>query len=173
MDDLMEKHQLAAKLFEFTSLQNLANEQVERHSPVFKGQNKVLIALREGDNISQKELAERLDMSVQSTAEFINKLIKKSSVSKSKSPTDGRIQLVKLTDKGRREAEKSLFYIPEYIDYLDPKEWRELSSILDKLNDGIRSNLNLSGIQNIGTRIMLNQLDRKTEQSQDSDLNNS
>ena len=55
MADLIEKHQLAAKLFEFTSLQHLADEQVERHSPVFRGQNKVLVALSEGDNISQKE----------------------------------------------------------------------------------------------------------------------
>ncbi|EJF33618.1 hypothetical protein JC2156_09800 [Weissella koreensis KCTC 3621] len=28
-----------------------------------------------------------------------------------KYPNDGRIQLVKLTEKGRREAEKILFYI--------------------------------------------------------------
>lgn len=163
MVDLIEKHQLAAKLFEFTSLQNLANEQVERHSPVFRGQNKVLIALSEGDNISQKELAERLNMSVQSTAEFITKLIKKNFVTKKKSPTDGRIQLVTLTEKGRREAEKSLFYIPEYIDYLDPEEWNQLANILDKMNDGIREHLKLDGIQNLGTRIMLSQLDRKTE----------
>lgn len=168
MVDLIEKHQLAAQLFEFTSLQNLANEQAERHSPVFKGQNKVLIALQEGDNISQKELAERLNMSVQSTAEFINKLIKKNSVTKTKSQNDGRIQLVKLTEKGRREAEKSLLYIPEYLDYLDPKEWSELSHIIDKLNNGIRDNLNLNGIQNIGTRIMLSHLDRKTEQDSES-----
>lgn len=170
MVDLIEKHQLAAKLFEFTSLQNLANEQVERHSPVFRGQNKVLIALSEGDNISQKELAERLNISVQSTAEFIAKLIKKNLVTKAKSPTDGRIQLVKLTDKGRREAEKSLFYIPEYIDYLEPEEWTELANILDKMNDGIREHLKLDGIQNLGTRIMLSQLDRKTEQTKENEI---
>ena len=105
MADLIEKHQLAAKLFEFTSLQHLADEQVERHSPVFRGQNKVLVALSEGDNISQKELAERLEMSVQSTAEFVTKLVKKDFVTKTKSPTDGRIQLIKLTEKGRREAD--------------------------------------------------------------------
>lgn len=170
MVDLIEKHQLAAKLFEFTSLQNLANEQVERHSPVFRGQNKVLIALSEGDNISQKELAERLNISVQSTAEFIAKLIKKNLVTKAKSSTDGRIQLVKLTDKGRREAEKSLFYIPEYIDYLEPEEWTELANILDKMNDGIREHLKLDGIQNLGTRIMLSQLDRKTEQTKENEI---
>lgn len=169
MVDLIEKHQLAAKLFEFTSLQNLANEQVERHSPVFRGQNKVLIALSEGDNISQKELAERLNLSVQSTAEFITKLIKKNFVTKAKSPTDGRIQLVKLTDKGRREAEKSLFYIPEYIDYLEPEERTELANILDKMNDGIREHLKLDGIQNLGTRIMLSQLYRKTEQTKENE----
>lgn len=162
MADLIEKHQLAAKLFEFTSLQHLADEQVERHSPVFRGQNKVLVALSEGDNISQKELAERLDMSVQSTAEFVAKLVKKDFVTKTKSPTDGRIQLIQLTEKGRHEAEKSLFYIPEYLDYLSPEEWTQLAAMLDKMNDGIRDHLKLDGIQNLGTRIMLSQLNRKT-----------
>ena len=156
MADLIEKHQLAAKLFEFTSLQHLADEQVERHSPVFRGQNKVLVALSEGDNISQKELAERLEMSVQSTAEFVAKLVKKGFVTKTKSPTDGRIQLIKLTEKG-------LFYIPEYLDYLDPEDWTQLAAMLDKMNDGIRDHLKIDGIQNLGTRIMLSQLDRKTE----------
>lgn len=163
MADLIEKHQLAAKLFEFTSLQHLADEQVERHSPVFRGQNKVLVALSEGDNISQKELTERLEMSVQSTAEFVTKLVKKDFVTKTKSLTDGRIQLIKLTEKGRREAEKSLFYIPEYLDYLDPEDWTQLAAMLDKMNDGIRDHLKIDGIQNLGTRIMLSQLDRKTE----------
>ena len=163
MVDFLIENTTSAKLFEFTSLQHLADEQVERHSPVFRGQNKVLVALSEGDNISQKELAERLDMSVQSTAEFVAKLVKKDFVTKTKSPTDGRIQLIQLTDKGRHEAEKSLFYIPEYLDYLTPEEWTQLAAMLDKMNDGIRDHLKLDGIQNLGTRIMLSQLNRKTE----------
>ena len=111
MADLIEKHQLAAKLFEFTSLQHLADEQVERHSPVFRGQNKVLVAL----------------------------------------------------------SEKSLFYIPEYLDYLSPEEWTQLAAMLDKMNDGIRDHLKLDGIQNLGTRIMLSQLNRKTESENKAD----
>ncbi|MFG1200349.1 winged helix-turn-helix domain-containing protein [Pediococcus acidilactici] len=55
----------------------MADEQAERHLPVFKGQNKILVALSEGDNISQKELSQRLGISVQSIAEFIAKLLKK------------------------------------------------------------------------------------------------
>ena len=35
--------------------------------------------------------------------------------------------------------------------------------MLDKMNDGIRDHLKLDGIQNLGTRIMLSQLNRKTE----------
>ncbi|WP_274598178.1 MarR family winged helix-turn-helix transcriptional regulator [Weissella confusa] len=104
-----------------------------------------------------------MDMSVQSTAEFVAKLVKKDFVTKTKSPTDGRIQLIQLTEKGRHEAEKSLFYIPEYLDYLSPEEWTQLAAMLDKMNDGIRDHLKLDGIQNLGTRIMLSQLDRKTE----------
>ncbi|RRG18572.1 MarR family transcriptional regulator [Weissella viridescens] len=168
MDDLIEKHQLAAKLFEFTSLQDLSDEQDERHSPVFRGQNKILVALSESDNISQKELAERLNMSTQSTAEFITKLVKKGLVVKNPSPKDGRVQLIQLTDKGRREAEKSIFYIPEYINYLDADEREQLAHLLDKMNAGIREHLNLDGIQNLGTRVMLNHLDRKTEPSDDT-----
>lgn len=58
----------------------MADEQAERHLPVFKGQNKILVALSEGDNISQKELSQRLGISVQSIAEFIAKLLKKATL---------------------------------------------------------------------------------------------
>ena len=142
----------------------MADEQAERHMPVFKGQNKILVALSDGDNISQKELSQRLGISVQAIAEFITKLVKKGYITKEKSPTDGRVQLIKLTEKGRKEAQKSLFYIPDYLDYLDEDEQVQLEALLDKMNDGIRDNLKLDGIQNIGTRIRFSQLKRKTEQ---------
>ncbi len=163
VDKLIEKHQLAAKLFEFTTLQNMADEQAERHMPVFKGQNKILVALSEGDNISQKELSQRLGISVQAIAEFITKLVKKGYITKTKSSTDGRVQLIKLTEKGRKQAQKSLFYIPEYLDYLNEDEQNQLAAILDKMNEGIRDNLQLNGIQNIGTRLRFGQLKRKTD----------
>lgn len=166
MDDLIEKHQLVAKLFEFSSLQNLSDEQNERHSPFFRGQNKILVVLSEEDNISQKEIAKRLNLSSQSVTEFISKLVKKNLVIKTPSSTDKRIQLIKLTEKGRSQAEKSLFYIPDYIDYLTEDERKVLITLIDKLNEGIRSDLNIHGIQNLGTRIMLRRLDKKT----DSDL---
>ncbi|MHC5566363.1 MarR family winged helix-turn-helix transcriptional regulator [Pediococcus acidilactici] len=164
LDKLVKKHQLAAKLFEFTALQNMADEQAERHLPVFKGQNKILVALSEGDNISQKELSQRLGISVQSIAEFIAKLLKKGYVTKQKSPTDGRVQLIKLTEKGKKEAKKSLFYIPEYLDYLNDDERAQLAAILDKMNNGIRKDLKLHGIQNIGNRIRFSQLKRHIDE---------
>lgn len=161
MDEMLEKHQLAAKLYEFSALQDIANEQAERHSPVFKGQNKILIALSDGDNISQRELSLRLGISVQATNEFVTKLQKKGYLTKTKSPTDGRVQLIELTEKGRKEARKSLFYIPEYLDYLNHEEQQQLGKLLDKLNNGIQSHLQLDGIKNIGTRIRFSQLKRK------------
>lgn len=161
MDEMLEKQQLAAKLYEFASLQDIADEQAERHSPVFKGQNKILVALYEDDNISQKELSLRLGISVQATNEFITKLQRKGYVTKTKSATDGRVQLIKLTEKGQKEAKKSLFYIPEYLDYLNDQEREQLAVILDKLNSGIQSHLQLDGIKNIGTRIRFSQLKRK------------
>ncbi|ETO40713.1 Transcriptional regulator [Fructilactobacillus florum 8D] len=165
MDNLIKKQQLAAKLFEFTTLQNLADEQAERHSPVFKGQNKILVALSAADHISQRELAERLGISGQATAEFVGKLVRKGAITKSKSPTDGRIQLISLTPKGRKEAEKSLFYIPEYLDYLYPHQQAQLEIILDQLNHGIRDHLELNGIKHLGTKLLFNQLNRKTDGS--------
>lgn len=161
MDDMLEKHLLAAKLYEFATLQDIADEQAERHSPVFKGQNKILVALSEGDNVSQKELSLRLGISVQSTSEFVSKLQKKGYVTKQQSETDGRVQLIKLTKKGSKAANQSLFYIPEYLDYLNETERQELSTILDKLNEGIQDNLQLNGIKNIGTKIRFSQLKRK------------
>lgn len=166
MDEMLEKHRLAAKLYEFSALQEIANEQAERHSPVFKGQNKILIALSEGDNISQKELSLRLGISVQATNEFVTKLQKKGYLTKTKSPTDDRVQLIELTEKGRKEAKKSLFYIPEYIDYLNDEEQRQLGKLLDKLNSGIQNHLQLDGIKNIGTRIRFSQLKRKNYDDQ-------
>jgi DNA-binding MarR family transcriptional regulator len=168
MADLIEKQQLASEIFEFTSLQHLADEQAERHSPVFRGQNKILVALAQEDGVSQKELTDRLGMTAQSTAEFITKLVKKGFITKTKSESDGRVQLITLTEKGRKEAEKNLFYIPEYIDYLEPKEWGQLSALLEKMNQGIRENLNVKGIQNLGTKILLNQIDRKTSEDENN-----
>ncbi|USS93254.1 MarR family transcriptional regulator [Fructilactobacillus ixorae] len=161
MDKLIKKQQLAAKLFEFTVLQDLDNEQSERHLPAFKGQNKILVALSEEENISQKDLADRLGISVQSVAEFVAKLLKKGYITKKKAPQDGRIQLVKLTDKGRKEAEKSRFYIPPYLDDLSASEQEQLLQIIDKLNLRIKNNLRVSGLKNIGTKLRLNNLDKK------------
>ncbi|MFG1200499.1 winged helix DNA-binding protein [Pediococcus acidilactici] len=101
---------------------------------------------------------------MQSIAEFIAKLLKKGYVTKQKSPTDGRVQLIKLTEKGKKEAKKSLFYIPEYLDYLNDDERAQLAAILDKMNNGIREDLKLHGIQNIGNRIRFSQLKRHIDE---------
>ncbi|MEO4707424.1 hypothetical protein ABHW52_08395 [Pediococcus pentosaceus] len=46
---------------------------------------------------------------------------------------------------------------------MNEDEQNQLAAILDKMNEGIRDNLQLNGIQNIGTRLRFGQLKRKTD----------
>ncbi len=163
MPELLNKQQLAMKLFEFSELQDMYAEQTDHELPFFKGQNKVLIALTDHDNISQKKLAEQLGISMQSTAELVSKLQKKNYVTKKKSEKDGRVQLIRLTDRGREEAEKSRSYIPDYLDCINDDEKKQLAKIMDKMNTAIVAKLDTNGIKNIGTRIRMNMLDHKLD----------
>ncbi|GAK30174.1 MarR family transcriptional regulator [Weissella oryzae SG25] len=166
MDSLLQKQKLAEKMFEFSWMQHLSDEQADRHEQhdhTFQGQNKILIALAEEDNISQKELANRLGLTPQSTAEFISKLVKKGLVTKVASTTDRRVQLIKITPKGQHVADKNIAVIPDYLDYLSAEEQVELTKILDKIIVGIRKDLSFDGhsIHNFAHRMMYNHINKQ------------
>ena len=138
MADLMKQGKTAGKLVEFGLLQNIAEDDSKHQSDykmLFQGQGKILLALSDHDRLSQKDLVERLDLTPQSTAEFVRKLEKKGFVSREKSAADKRVTIVSLTDQGRAETQKRMQVIPQYLRVLTDQELGQLNRILDKVNE--------------------------------------
>lgn len=137
MSDLMKKEAAASRLTEFGLLRHLADDIARRddldEQVLFQGQGKILLALLQEDHLAQRTLAERLNMTAQSTAEFVKKLEHKKLVSREKLATDRRVTIVSLTDKGRAQAEKNNVDMPEFLDALDDEELTQLAQILDKI----------------------------------------
>ena len=144
MPNLTKKRNAAGKLIEYGMVQHMADDLAHRRhankgdqqSP-FQGEGKILLALSQTDGLSQKELANRLNMTAQSTAEFVNKLVKKKLVSKEKSTVDRRKTIIRLTDHGRQTASKESAKIPAYLDDLTDTELDQLIAILTKINDSL------------------------------------
>ena len=67
-------------------------------------QQKVLRILLEQEEVSQKELLERLQVKAGSLSELITKLEKKGYVVREKSRNDRRRTILRITEEGRRKA---------------------------------------------------------------------
>lgn len=138
MTNLIDQGKTAGKLVEFSMLQNIAEDDAQHkndYKMLFQGQGKILLALSDDDNLPQKVLADRLNMTPQSMAEFVRKLEKRDLVSRKKSVDDKRVTIVSLTDNGRLEIEKRMQVIPKYLRALDDEELLQLNNILDKINE--------------------------------------
>jgi len=145
MANLINQGKTAGKLVEFGMLQNVAEDDSKHRSDyrmLFQGQGKILLALIDDDNLSQRELVDRLDMTPQSLAEFVVKLEKKGLVTRKKSSTDRRVSIVSLTEKGRLETRKRMQIIPEYLRVLNDEELTQLNHILDKINEQMYKDIN-------------------------------
>ncbi|PTM21390.1 transcriptional regulator [Lactobacillus sp. PFC-70] len=137
MTDLTGQGQTAGKLIEFEMLQNIAEDDTQHASDykmLFQGQGKILLALTDQDGLSQKALVERLNLTPQSTAEFVRKLEKRGLVTRTKSTADKRVTIVRLTTAGRAEIQKRTRSIPSYLRVLSPQELNQFNHILDKIN---------------------------------------
>lgn len=137
MTNLMGQGKTASKLVEFGMLQNIAEDDSQHkndYKTLFQGQGKILLTLSDNDNMSQKALAERVNMTPQSMAEFVRKLEKRGLVSRKKSSTDKRVIIVSLTEEGRLETEKRTQVIPKYLRVLNDEELNQFNKILDKIN---------------------------------------
>lgn len=137
MTNLMGQGKTASKLVEFGMLQNIAEDDSQHkndYKTLFQGQGKILLALSDNDNMSQKALAERVNMTPQSMAEFVRKLEKRGLVSRKKSSADKRVIIVSLTEEGRLETEKRTQVIPKYLRVLNDEELGQFNKILDKIN---------------------------------------
>ena len=75
------------------------------HTDAFRGQYHCLSVLEAGDNISQKEVADLLHIRPASAGELLDKLEAKGWVSRSPSPTDKRVRLVRLTPLGKEQID--------------------------------------------------------------------
>ncbi|WP_125763763.1 MarR family winged helix-turn-helix transcriptional regulator [Levilactobacillus mulengensis] len=149
MPNLAKQKNAAGKLIEFGMIRHTADEIAHRNHtdkgerPLrFQGQGKLLLALSQEDGLSQKELATRLNLTVQSTAEFVNKLVKKDLVTKEKSTTDRRKTIIRLTDQGRAAAETETAKVPEFLTTLTDTELDQLTSILTKINANLYDEIN-------------------------------
>ncbi|MFC6206381.1 MULTISPECIES: MarR family winged helix-turn-helix transcriptional regulator [Levilactobacillus] len=144
MPNINKQKSAAGKLIEFGMVSHTADEvarryhaEQDKHPLRFQGQGKILLTLAQADGLSQKELATRLNLTVQSTAEFVNKLVKKQLVTKEKSTSDRRKTIIRLTDLGRETAATETAQVPAYLDSLTDTELDQLTTILTKINHNL------------------------------------
>lgn len=149
MPNLNKQRKAAGKLIEFGMVRHTADELIHRdhrggpdRQLVFQGQGKILLALSQIDGLSQKELATRLNLTVQSTAEFVNKLVKKQLVTKEKSTADRRKTIIRLTDLGRQTVANETAQVPDFLKGLTDAELDQFTAILTKINTSLYDEIN-------------------------------
>lgn len=157
MPNFEKQKNAAGKLIEFGMVRHTADEIAHRDHPnkgerplQFQGQGKLLLTLAQNDGLSQKDLATRLDLTAQSTAEFVNKLVKKQLVTKEKSTTDRRKTIIRLTDLGRQTADAASAKIPEFLQVLSDEELDQFTTILTKINASLYDEINTANPSRYG-----------------------
>ncbi|MFC6176568.1 MarR family winged helix-turn-helix transcriptional regulator [Companilactobacillus huachuanensis] len=155
MPNLLKQKTAAGKLIEFGMVRHIADNATHKDSDknerrsMFQGQGKILLALSQSDGLSQKELATRLDLTAQSTAEFVNKLVKKQLVTKEKSTKDRRMTIIRLTDLGRQTATTEASEVPDFLKVLNDEELDQFNNILTKINTQLYEEIDNSDKQNL------------------------
>lgn len=103
----------------------------------FRGRGRILNALAREDGLSQRLLAERLEIRPQSLSETVVKLCEEGFVTRSASEQDKREILVFITDKGRVRASeiraRREAFATEFFSVLTEDERKQLRDILTKL----------------------------------------
>ncbi|MBQ6654646.1 MAG: MarR family transcriptional regulator [Erysipelotrichaceae bacterium] len=98
-------------------------------------QNRVLSLLAFKDGISQRQLAYLLGIKPQSAGELLGKLEAGGMIRRQADETDGRVNLVFLTDEGRKSAEQLAAGIEkeDIFDCLSDEEKKQLEELLGKI----------------------------------------
>lgn len=103
----------------------------------FQGTCLILKILRNAGQLTAGEIAKRLDVSTARVAVALNSLEKKGCVERLKSPTDGRMVVVRLTASGRAalesREEQLLAIIGRILGKLTEEELLSLLHIIEKL----------------------------------------
>lgn len=105
------------------------------HNP-YRGQGRVLAALKGKPEISQKELTGLLDMSKQSLAELLAKLEKSGFIAREPSEDDKRSVTIRLLEKGKKAAEEmdeNTMDVLQIFDCLDEAELAQFSGYLSRI----------------------------------------
>ena len=109
MTDYIGKRELFEKLLDVQNiLRAHHNARSMEHGPASdptRGRGRVIALLKLKDGVSTREMAEILGIRVSSVNEVVAKLEKDGYVERARSEEDGRVVLVKLTDKGREERQ--------------------------------------------------------------------
>jgi DNA-binding MarR family transcriptional regulator len=109
-----------------------------------RGQGRVLAILKKKDNISTKDLATILGISISGLNSLLSKLEKNGYIVKESSSEDGRVLLIKLTEKGNNHVLKSSINY-DLFNCLDENQKRDFDSYLNLIirevyDDLIRDN---------------------------------
>jgi len=101
------------------------------------GHGKILHALDVSDGLSQKELAERLEIRPQSLTEALLRLEQEGYISRTRSAKDKREQFVQITPQGRERAHQVYEVRRQALDLLfsglEEAEKEQLNALLEKL----------------------------------------
>lgn len=143
MPDQIKAELVSGKLAEYEQLSKIYDDIVKQTHPrlAVEGQGKILLALADEDHLSQRQLADRLGMSPQSTSEFVYKLVNRKLVTLSKSTKDRRVNLVNLTAAGREELEAEPQEVPPFINALNDDELDQLIPLLNKITSAMYADI--------------------------------
>lgn len=113
-----------------------------------RGQGRLLALLAVKPETTQRELSFLLDMRQQSLSELLAKLEEKGFVTREKSPEDGRVTVVKLTEAGAAAAPTAddMGGNGDALDCLTDEEREQLEQLTDKVVASLEEKLTALGI---------------------------
>lgn len=107
------------------------------HNPL-RGQGQVIAALKKRDGISTKELAAMLDIRTASLNELLVKLEAKGLIERSRSASDGRVIVVRLTEAGRAVEQAPIDELSLFYEELSDDDKRQLVRALDSISSAVK-----------------------------------
>ena len=144
MTDYIGKRELFEKLLDVQNiLRAHHNARSMEHGPASdptRGRGRVIALLKLKDGVSTREMAEILGIRVSSVNEVVAKLEKDGYVERARSEEDGRVVLVKLTDKGREERQGGDFPDRLFAGFEDA-ELESLDAAFDKMIANVEAEL--------------------------------
>lgn len=102
------------------------------HADNTRGQGRIIALLKIQDNISTKDLAYLLGVRVSSLNETLAKLERNDYITREASGEDGRVYLVRLTEKGRAEERREIKREAEFTALTD-EEQKNFCALADKV----------------------------------------